>query len=58
MSVIRGISDAIAIEAMADRIKLWRLANDVYRLKDVGHWPLFGAPDLFASAIFHRLPSL
>jgi len=52
MSVIRGISDPIAVAAMADGIKLWRLANDVYRLEGVGHWPLLGAPDLIASVIF------
>ena len=58
MTVIWGTSDPIAIEAMADRIKLWRPETDVYKLEGIGHWPSLEASDFISDAILHRLPSI
>jgi len=58
MTVIWGTSDPIAVEAMADRIKLWRPATDVCKLSGVGHWPSLEAPAFITDAILHRLPSV
>ncbi len=58
MTVIWGTSDPIAIEAMADRIKLWRPATDVYKLAGVGHWPSLEAPEFITDTILHRLPAI
>ena len=39
MSVYWGTQDPVALEPMADRIKLWRPVTDLHKMRDCGHWP-------------------
>jgi pimeloyl-ACP methyl ester carboxylesterase len=55
MSVYWGTQDPVALEAMADRIKLWRPVTDLHKWPDVGHWPSIEVPDRVAKAILDRL---
>jgi pimeloyl-ACP methyl ester carboxylesterase len=55
MSVYWGLQDPVALEPMADRIKLWRPVTDVYKMPDCGHWPSIEVPDRIGNAIIHRL---
>jgi pimeloyl-ACP methyl ester carboxylesterase len=57
MTVIWGTSDPVAIEAMADRVKLWRPETDLYKLEGIGHWPSIEASEFISEAILHRVPS-
>jgi pimeloyl-ACP methyl ester carboxylesterase len=55
MSVYWGTQDPVALEAMANRIKLWRPVTDLHKWPDVGHWPSIEVPDRVAKAILDRL---
>ena len=55
MSVYWGTQDPVALEVMADRIKLWRPVTDLHKWPDVAHWPSIEVPDRLAKAILDRL---
>jgi len=55
MSVYWGLQDPVAKEPMVNRIKAWRPVTDVYKMPDVGHWPMIEVPDRIGKAIVDRL---
>lgn len=58
MTLIWGTQDPVAVEAMADRVKSERPYTDLYKLKDVAHWPSIEAHEVIGDAIIARLGSV
>jgi pimeloyl-ACP methyl ester carboxylesterase len=58
MTLIWGTQDPVAPEPVADRVKNERPYTDLYKYRDVGHWPSIEAPDRLGDGFLARLDSM